>query len=159
MLLLKLSVERNIPPIALFTPSSTNFSSVTLKEAEGDSSLVKQIKPAIDLKEWYQDDDIQKLMKIGTLLDPRFNKIPYLTEVERTAIWLQARGELVAIIKADQDRQESQETEGSQSSHHHPHTGGPDPSSPPQPKNRKLTRYFVIFLIQLAMVRLKQKRR
>ena len=26
MLLLKLSVERNIPPIALFTPSSTNFS-------------------------------------------------------------------------------------------------------------------------------------
>ena len=81
---------------------------MTLKEAEGDSSLVKQIKPAIDLKEWYQDDDIQKLMKIGTLLDPRFNKIPYLTEVERTAIWLQARGELVAIIKADQDRQESQ---------------------------------------------------
>ena len=75
MLLLKLSVERSIPPIALFTSSSTNFSSVTLKEAEGDSSLVKQIKAALDLKQRYQDDDIQKLMKIGTLLDPRFKTL------------------------------------------------------------------------------------
>ena len=84
-----------------------------LKEDEGDSSLLKQIKAALDLKERYQDDDIQKLMKIGTLLDPWFKKIPYLTEVERTAIWLQARDELVGIIKVDQDRQESQDTEGS----------------------------------------------
>ena len=84
-----------------------------LKEDEGDSSLLKQIKAALDLKERCQDDDIQKLMKIGTLLDPWFKKIPYLTEVERTAIWLQARDELVGIIKADQDRQESQDTEGS----------------------------------------------
>ena len=75
--------------------------------------MLKQIKAALDLKERYQDDDIQKLMKIGTLLDPWFKKIPYLTEVERTAIWLQARDELVGIIKADQDRQESQDTEGS----------------------------------------------
>ena len=86
---------------------------MTFKENEGDSSLLKQIKAALDLKERCQDDDIQKLMKIGTLLDPWFKKIPYLTEVERTAIWLQARDELVGIIKADQDRQESQDTEGS----------------------------------------------
>ena len=73
-----------------------------LKEAEGDSSLVKQVKAAVLLhfKEWYQDDDIQKLMKIGILFDPRFKMIPYLTEVEWTAIWL-ARAEPVAIIKAD----------------------------------------------------------
>ena len=110
--------------------------SVTLKEAEGDSSLVKQIKAAVslDLKEWYQDDDIQKLMEIGMLLDPRFKEVPYLTEVKQTDIWQQARDELVAIIKADQ----SQETEGSQSSHDRPHS--PDPSSPVQPKKRKLTR-------------------
>ena len=75
-------------------------------------------------------------MKIRMLLDPQFKKIPYLSEVERTAIWLQARDELVAIIKADQ----SQETEGSQSSHDRPHTGDPDPSSSPQPKKRRLTR-------------------
>ena len=70
MLLLKLSVRRNIPPLALFTPAPKNFLSVTLKEAEGDSSLVKQVKAPVllNLKEWYQDDDIQKLMKIGMLL-------------------------------------------------------------------------------------------
>ena len=125
------------PTIGIVHPLIHKLLSVTLKEAEGDSSLVKQIKAAVslDLKERYQDDDIQKLMKIGMLLDPRFKKIPYLSEVERTAIWLQARDELVAIIKADQ----SQETEGSQSSHDRPHTGDSDPS-PPQPKKRKLTR-------------------
>ena len=74
---------------------------MTLKEAEGDRSLVKQVKVAVllNLKEWYQDDDIQKLMKVGMLLDPQFKKIPYLTEVGQTAIWLQARDELVAIIR------------------------------------------------------------
>ena len=43
---------------------------MTLKEAEGDNSLVKQVKAAVllNLKEWYQDDDIQKLMKIRMLL-------------------------------------------------------------------------------------------
>ena len=101
MLLLKLSVRRNIPPLALFTPAPKNFLSVTLKEAEGDSSLVKQVKAPVllNLKEWYQDDDIQKLMKIGMLLDPQFKKIPYLTEVGQTAIWLQARDERAAIIR------------------------------------------------------------
>ena len=129
---------RKYPTIGFVHPLIHKLLSVTLKEAEGDSSLVKQIKAAVslDLKEWYQDDDIQKLMKIGMLLDPRFKKIPYLSKVERTAIWLQARDELVSIIKADQ----SQETEGSQSSHDRPHTGDSDPSSPPQPKKRKLTR-------------------
>ena len=49
--------------------------------------MVKQIKTGVslDLKEWYQGDDIQKLMKIGTLLDPQFKKVLHLTEVERTA--------------------------------------------------------------------------
>ena len=103
------------PANGIVHPVIHKLLSVTLKEAEGDSSLVKQIKAAVslDLKEQYQDDDIQNLMKIGMPLDPRFKKIPYLTEVERTAIWLQARDELVAIIKADQDGQESQENEGS----------------------------------------------
>ena len=82
---------------------------MTLKEAEGDSSLIKQVKAAVslDLEERYQDDNIQKLMKIGMFLDPPLKKILYLTEVERTAIWLQTRDELAAIIKDNQDRQES----------------------------------------------------
>ena len=79
---------------------------------------------SLDLEERCQDDDIQK---IGMFLDPRFKKIPYLTEVERTDIWLQARDELVAITKDDQDRQESHE--GSQSSHNC-HAGNPETSSP-----------------------------
>jgi len=110
---------------------------VTLKEAEGDSSLIQQVKATVslDFEEWYQDEDIQKLMKIRMYLDSRFKKIPYLTEVERTAIWLQARDELVAIIKDDQDTHE-----GSQSSHACPHAGVPNPSSPPQPKKRKLAK-------------------
>ena len=126
--------------MALFTPSSKKLLSVTLKEADGDSSLVKQVKAAValDLKQRYQDDDIQKLMKIGMFLNPRFKKISYLTEVERTAIWLQARDELVAIIKDAKDRQESQGR--SQSSHDCPQTGDPDPSSSPQPKKRKLAK-------------------
>ena len=105
-----------------------------------NSSLIKQVKAVVslDFEEWYQDDDIQKLMKIGMFLDPRFKEIPYLTEVERTAIWLQARDELVAIIKDDQDRQESYE--GFQSSHNRPHVGVPEPSSPPQLKKRKLAK-------------------
>ena len=126
--------------IGIAHPLIHKLLSVTLKEAEGDSSLIQQVKTAVslDFEERYQDDDIQKLMKIGMCLDPRFKKIPYLTEVERTAIWLQARDELVAIIKDDQDRQEFHK--GSQSSHDRPHAGVPEPSSPPQPKKRKLAK-------------------
>ena len=89
------------PTIGIVHPLIHKLLSVTLKEAEGDSSLIKQVKAAVslDLEQRYQDDDIQKLMKIGMFLDPRFKKIPYLTEVERTAIWLQARDELVAISR------------------------------------------------------------
>ena len=63
--------------------------------------MVKQVKAVVllNLKKWYQDDDIQKLMKIGTLLDPQFKKIPCLKEVGQTAIWLQARDERAAIIR------------------------------------------------------------
>ena len=44
--------------------------SVILKETEGDSSLVKQVKAVVslNLKKQYQDDNIQKLMKIRMLL-------------------------------------------------------------------------------------------
>ena len=61
ILLLKLSVGKNIPPLAL-VPLIHKLLSVTLKEAEGDSSLIKQVKAAVsrDLEEQYQDDDIQK---------------------------------------------------------------------------------------------------
>ena len=109
----------------------------------------------LNLKEWYQDDDIQKLMKIGMLLDPQFKKIPYLTEVGQTAIWLQARDELVAIIRLTKIKSQ----EGSQSSHDHPHTGDPHPLHLCSLKREILQTYLVIILKQLAMVRLKQKRR
>ena len=126
----KKAVCRLCKVVSPYSGNTTNFAigiahplllSVTLKEAEGDSSLIQQVKTAVslDFEERYQDDDIQKLMKIGMCLDPRFKKIPYLTEVERTAIWLQARDELVAIIKDDRNRQESHE--GSQSPHDRPH--------------------------------------
>ena len=97
------------PTIVIVHPLIHKLLSVTLKEAEGDSSLIKQVKAAVslDLEERYQDDNIQKLMKIGMFLDPPLKKILYLTEVERTAIWLQTRDELAAIIKDNQDRQES----------------------------------------------------
>jgi len=117
----KKAVCRLCKVVSPYSGNTTNFAigiahplihkllSVTLKEAEGDSSLIQQVKTAVslDFEERYQDDDIQKLMKIGMCLDPRFKKIPYLTEVERTAIWLQTRDELAAIIKDNQDRQES----------------------------------------------------
>ena len=130
---------------------------MTLNEAEEDSSLVKQVKAAVllILKEWYQDDDIQKLMEIGMLLDPQFKKIPYLTEVGQTAIWLQARDELVAIIRLTKIKSQ----EGFQSSHDHPHTGDSHPLHICSLKIGNLQSYLVIILKQLAVVRLKQKRR
>ena len=134
------SGEKNTHHWHCSPPHPQTSLSDTQELGEGDSSLIKQVKAAVslDLEERCQDDDIQKLMKIGMFLDPWFKKIPYLAEVERTAIWLQARDELVAIIKDDQDRQEFHK--GSQSSHDRPHAGVPEPSSPPQPKKRKLAK-------------------
>ena len=84
------SGEKNTHHWHCSPPHPQTSLSDTQELGEGDSSLIKQVKAAVslDLEERCQDDDIQKLMKIGMFLDPWFKKIPYLAEVERTAIWL-----------------------------------------------------------------------
>ena len=69
------------------------------------------------------------------LLDPQFKKIPYLTEVGQTAIWLQARDELVAIIRLTKIKI----SRGISVLRWSPSYWRPSPSSPLQPKKRNLT--------------------
>ena len=94
------------PTIGIVHPLIHKLFSVTLKEADGDTTLVKSIKAAVkaDLKERHRGLNFQKVMKIGTYLDPHFKKLTYLGDVSRSSVRLEAKDELVAIIKEDHER-------------------------------------------------------
>ena len=100
-----ISVEK-YPTIGIVHPLIRKLLSVTLKEADGDTTLVKSIKATVsaDLKERYQMLDLQKVMKIGTYLDPCFKKLTYLGDISRSSVRLEAKDELVAIFKEDHER-------------------------------------------------------
>ena len=85
------------PMIGIVHPLIHKLLSVTLNEADGDTTLVKSIKAAVSvgLKERYQMLDLQKVMKIGTYLDPRFKKLTYLGDISRSSVRLEAKDELV----------------------------------------------------------------
>ena len=115
---------------------------VTLKENDGDSSLVKQVKRAValNLQGQYQDDAVQKLMKFGMFLDPRFKKAPFLSDVLRMVVQtdVHVRNELVKIIREDQSRQDES------SMHAHTNDSTQDNDSPSCPKTIKLANLHVL---------------
>ena len=48
--------------------------------------------------------DLQKVVKFVTYLDPRFRKLTYLGDVSRLSVMLEAKDELIVIIKEDNER-------------------------------------------------------
>jgi len=65
---------------------------VTLKAAD-NSYLVKEIKRVIraDLELRYQDEETQTLLRIATYLDPRFEALSFLDQVEKLQVKLDVK--------------------------------------------------------------------
>lgn len=138
------------PTIGIAHPLLHKLLTVTLSENDEDSSLVRQVKRAVsvNLEGRYQDDAVQKLMRCGMFLDPRFKKAPYLSDAQRMDVRSDTKDELVKIIRECQERQASQgsssrhaltdSTDTGSCSHVHAGNSAEEIETPPRPKRTKL---------------------
>ena len=89
------------PMIRIVHPLIHKLLSVTLKEIDGDTTLVESIKATVSA---YFKRDFQKVMKIGTYLHSHFKKLIYLGDVSQSSVSLEEKDQLVATIKEDHER-------------------------------------------------------
>ena len=72
-----------------------------LKENANDSTMIKKAKKAIkcNLDTRYQENEKQKLLKIFTILDPRFKDLSWLSYSEREEIHILVKNETINLVE------------------------------------------------------------
>lgn len=103
----------------------------TLIPKEGDISLVREVKNTVrtDLESRYQNDQVKRMLRIATFLDPRFKTLPFVETSERLEIKMAVVSELTTFIESK---------EGSKDA---PELPDPDVSVPPK-KKKKLENFL-----------------
>ena len=120
------------PTISIICPLLYKFLNVTLCEKDDDTSLCKEVKRAIrvDLESRYVSQEVEEKLRLSSYLDPRFKALPFLGEVDRALVRLNAKAELVAMIEPE-NSQASTSTQSPEA------TEAPAEHLPP-PKKKKL---------------------
>ena len=88
------------PTASLILPI-INIIDNNLNENANDSTLIKKAKKAIkcNLDTRYQENEKQKLLKICTILDPRFKDLSWLSYLEREEIHILVKNETINLVE------------------------------------------------------------
>lgn len=89
------------PSVSLVLPLLFKLTQVNLAEAADDPPLLAELKGLARgaLRNAYDRDDTQQLLRMAMYLDPRLKRMPFFTKEEKTSIQQLIRKELTKVIK------------------------------------------------------------
>lgn len=89
------------PSVSLVLPLLFKLTQVNLAEAAEDSSLLADLKGLARsaLRNAYDREDTQQLLRMAMYLDPRLKRLPFFTKDEKLTVQQLLRKELTKVIK------------------------------------------------------------
>lgn len=89
------------PSVSLVLPLLFKLTQVNLAESADDAALLADLKSLARsaLRNAYDRDDTQQLLRMAMYLDPRLKRMPFFTKEEKTSIQHLIRKELTKVIK------------------------------------------------------------
>ena len=89
------------PSVSLVLPLLFKLTQVNLAESADDAPLLAELKGLARsaLRNAYERDETQQLLRMAMYLDPRLKRMPFFTKDEKTSIQQLIRKELTKVIK------------------------------------------------------------